>query len=141
MDVPKSSTLKPSVLVAEHRAQDRERALWREFKTTLTLQQYMRKLFCQRENGREPGETDPAPGDEGDSETDERQSAWDSPGPEPAQVVPEVNTAPSGTGLSSPAGCAQPSTRIASRSRRSSIPPPPGGDPPQTGPRDVPERL
>ena len=35
----------------------------------------MRRLFHQWEHGREPGETNPPPGDEGDSETGD--GGWD----------------------------------------------------------------
>ena len=53
----------------------REQALRNTFDTTLMLQQYMRKLFRQWERGREPGETDPPSGDEGNSDTDDE--GWD----------------------------------------------------------------
>ena len=70
-----SEAITASACLHEHRAQEREQALRRNFDTTLTLKQYMRKRFRQWERGREPGGMDPPLEDRENSETDDE--GWD----------------------------------------------------------------
>ena len=49
-----SKAITASARLHEYRAQVREQGLGSKFDTTLTLQQYMRRLFHQWEHGREP---------------------------------------------------------------------------------------